>query len=118
MDKQTMRGDVITKHDLRIITTKTFISKNKKKNKNKKEKEKIIENEENSESVIESEYSAFNKTNPNMFMKYENNYIKGKSKRIQSAVSSSTRPQTGHPKNLTTLTSNNSRQILSNRQIL
>ena len=107
MDKQTMRGDVITKHDLRIITTKTFISKNKKKNKNKKEKE----NEENSESVIESEYSAFNKTNPNMFMKYENNYIKGKSKRIQSAVSSSTRPQTGHPKNLTTLTSNNSRQI-------
>ena len=111
MDKQTMRGDVITKHDLRIITTKTFISKNKKKNKNKKEKEKIKENEENSESVIESEYSAFNKTNPNMFMKYENNYIKGKSKRIQSAVSSSTRPQTGHPKNLTTLTSNNSRQI-------
>ena len=109
MDKQTMRGDVITKHDLRIITTKTFISKNKKKNKNKKEKEK--ENEENSESVIESEYSAFNKTNPNMFMKYENNYIKGKSKRIQSAVTSSTRPQTGHPKNLTTLTSNNSRQI-------
>ena len=107
MDKQTMRGDAITKHDLRIITTKTFISKNKKKNKNKKEKE----NEENSESVIESEYSAFNKTNPNMFMKYENNYIKGKSKRIQSAVTSSTRPQTGHPKNLTTLTSNNSRQI-------
>ena len=107
MDKQTMRGDITTKHDLRIITTKTFISKNKKKNKKEKEKEK----EENSESVIDSEYSVYNKTNPNMFMKYENNYIKGKSKRIQSAVTSSTRPQTGHPKNLTTLTSNNSRQI-------
>ena len=109
MDKQTMRGGINTNHDLRIITTKTFISKNKKKNKEKKEEKE--ENNENSESIIESEYSAFNKTNPNMFMKYENNYIKEKPKRIQSAVTSSTRPQTGHPKNLNTLTSNNSRQI-------
>ena len=103
MDKQTMRGDAITFHDLRIITTKTFISKNKIKKKKEKE--------ENSESVMESEYSAFNKTNQNMLSIYQNNYIKGKSKRIQSAITSSTRPQTGHPKNLTSLTSNNSRQI-------
>lgn len=105
MDKQTMRGDLKTTHDLRIITTKTFISKNKRK----KEKKEI--KDDNNESVIESEYSTFNKTNPNMFMKYENNSIKGKKKRVQSAVTSSTRPQTGHPKNINTLTSNNSKQI-------
>ena len=105
MDKQTMRGDVIAKHDLRVITTKSFTSKRKKKKNIKKESE-----EENNESIIESEYSAYNKTNPNMFMKYENN-IKGKQKRVQSAVTSSTRPQTGHPKNMATLNSNNSRHV-------
>ena len=108
MDKQTMRGDVITGHELRVITTKTFVSKNKKRN---KKKENNKNDEENNESIMESDYSAFNKTNPNMFIKYENNYIKGKKKRVQSAVTSSTRPQTGHPKNLNTLTSNNSKQI-------
>ena len=102
MDKQTMRGDNITSHDLRIITTKTFVPKNKKKYKKK---------QENNESVMDSAYSTFNKNNPNMIMKYENNYVKGKKKRVQSAVTSSTRPQTGHPKNLNTLTSNNSRQV-------
>ena len=44
-------------------------------------------------------------------MKREEKKEKGESKRIQSAITSSTRPQTGHPKNLTSLTSNNSRQI-------
>ena len=113
MDKQTMRGDSTTYHDLRIITTKTFDNKNKKKVQKKKEKD-----EENSESIVESEYSGFNLTSPNMLMKYENNYVKGKQKRVQSAITSSTRPQTGHPKNLNTLTSNNSRQITNNsRQI-
>ena len=109
MDKQTMRGDSTTYHDLRIITTKTFDNKNKKKVQKKKEKD-----EENSESIVESEYSGFNLTSPNMLMKYENNYVKGKQKRVQSAITSSTRPQTGHPKNLNTLTSNNSRQITNN----
>ena len=109
MDKQTMRGNAITYHDLRIITTKTFVPKNKKKINKKKEKE------ENNENISESEYySTYNKTTPNMLMKYENNYIRGKKKRIRSAVSSSTRPQTGHPKNINTLTSNNSRQITNN----
>jgi hypothetical protein len=103
MDKQTMRGDVITGHELRIITTKTFVSKNKKKRKK-------VQKDENSESVMESEYSALNKNNHNMFMKYENNYVKGKKKRVQSAVTSSTRPQTGNPK-INTLTTNNSKQI-------
>ena len=110
MDKQTMRGGIITNHDLRIITTKTFIPKNKKKiNKNEIKDENRDENNNSDSNIeLESEYSAFNKTNPNMFMKYENSYIKGKQKRIQSA---STRPQTGHPKTLNTLTSNNSKQI-------
>ena len=112
MDKQTMRGDSTTYHDLRIITTKTFDNKNKKKVQKKKEKD-----EENSESIVESEYSGFNLTSPNMLMKYENNYVKGKQKRVQSAITSSTRPQTGHPKNLNTLTSNNSRQITNNSSI-
>ena len=103
MDKQTMRGDNTISHDLRINSTKKFLSKRKKNKKNKKE--------DNNQSIIESEYSTFNKTNHNLFTKYENNYIKGKSKRVQSAVTSSTRPQTGHPKNLNTLTSNNSKQI-------
>ena len=118
MDKQTMRGDNITNHDLRINTTKTFVSKNKNK-----KKEKIEENKDNkeskneNESIMESEYSSFNRTNPNMFMKYEKNYIKDKKKRVQSAATSSTRPQTGHPKNLNTLTSNNSKQINSSISI-
>ena len=120
MDKQTMRGDNNPNHDLRIITTKTFISKNKKKKKkkieeNKDSKENKDENE--NESIMESEYSSFNRTNPNMFMKYEKNYVKGKKKRVQSAVTSSTRPQTGHPKNINTLTSNNSKQINSSISI-
>ena len=105
MDKQTMRGDAITGHELRVITTKSFVPKNKKK------KRVNQEEEENDESVIESAYSTINKNNPNMFMKYENNYIKGKKKRVQSAVTSSTRPQTGNPKNINTLTTNNSKQI-------
>ena len=103
MDKQTMRGDAITGHELRIITTKTFVPKNKKKRKK-------VQKDENSESIMESEYSELNKNNHNMFMKYENNYVKGKKKRVQSAVTSSTRPQTGNPK-INTLTTNNSKQI-------
>ena len=112
MDKQTMRGPNLTYHDLRIITTKPFVPKNKKK-KVKKEKDEEEEEEEKNESIIESEYSQFNKTNPNINLKNDNNIsnLKGKKKRVQSAVTSSTRPQTAHPKNVTTLTSNNSRQI-------
>ena len=36
MDKQTMRGNLITSHDLRIITTKTFVPKKQGKKKIKK----------------------------------------------------------------------------------
>ena len=114
MDKQTMRGPNLTYHDLRILTTKPFISKNKKKKKIKESKNEE-EEEENNESIIESEYSQFNKTNLIINNKNDNNSInlKGKKKRVQSAVTSSTRPQTAHPKNVTTLNSNtnNSRQI-------
>ena len=82
MDKQTMRGNLTTSHDLRILTTKTFVSKNQRKKKVK---------------------NAFN----------NNKYNKSKSnkKRVTSAVTSSTRPQTAVKKNLTTLTSNNSKFV-------
>ena len=77
----------------------------KKRRKNKK---KI----ENNESVTDSAYTTFNKTtNQNMISKYEDNNVKGKKKRVQSAVTSSTRPQTGHPKNINTITTNNSKQV-------
>ena len=87
-----------------------------KKNKTyqKMDKSKITEEENIKSDIIESEYSEFNKTNPIMVAKnntINNSTYKSKQKRVQSAVTTSTRPQTGRPKNLTTLTSNNSKQI-------
>ena len=114
MDKQTMRGDLIESHDVRILTNKPYVPKMKKnKTYQKIEKSKITE-EENKSDIMESEYSEFNKTNTNVFIKNNtanNSSYKGRQKRVQSAVTTSTRPQTGRPKNLTTLTSNNSKQI-------
>jgi len=115
MDKQTMRGNLIESHDVRILTNKPFIPKMKKnKTYQKIDKSKITEEENNKSDIMESEYSEFNKTNTNMFIKNStanNSSYKGRQKRVQSAITTSTRPQTGRPKNLTTLTSNNSKQI-------
>ena len=115
MDKQTMRGELIESHDLRILTYKPFVPKMKKnKTYQKMDKSKITEEENIKSDLIESEYSEFNKTNPIMVAKnntINNSTYKSKQKRVQSAVTTSTRPQTGRPKNLTTLTSNNSKQI-------
>jgi hypothetical protein len=115
MDKQTMRGDLIESHDLRILTYKPFVPKMKKnKTYQKMDKSKITEEENIKSDIMESEYSEFNKTNPIMVAKnntINNSTYKSKQKRVQSAVTTSTRPQTGRPKNLTTLTSNNSKQI-------
>ena len=105
MNKQTMRGDLITSHDLRIITTKSF----------SKKKKRIIKNMEiNNISIMNSEYLSLNNTNINLLKKYEQGYIKSNKKRVTSAISSSTRPQTGIKKNITTLTSNNSKVINNN----
>ena len=53
----------------------------------------------------------------NLLQQYERNYIKSNKKRMASAITSSTRPQTGIQKNLATLTSNNSR-IINNRNVI
>ena len=115
MDKQTIRGDLIESHDLRILTNRPFVP-NMKKNTTyqKMDKSKITEENNNKSDNMESEYSEFNKTNPIIPLKNNtenNSTYKSKQKRVQSAVTTSTRPQTGRPKNLTTLTSNNSKQI-------
>ena len=47
----------------------------------------------------------------NLLRKYEQDYVKSNKKRVTSAVTSSTRPQTAVKKNLTTLTSNNSKFV-------
>jgi len=114
MDKQTMRGDLIESHDVRILTYRPFIPKMKKNKTYQKMDKSKIDEEENKSDIMESEYSEFNKTNPIMLAKNNttnNSTYKSKQKRVQSAVTTSTRPQTGRPKNLTTLTSNNSKQI-------
>ena len=115
MDKQTMRGNLIESHDVRILTNKPFVPRMKKnKTYQKIDKSKISEEDNNKSDIMESEYSEFNKTNANMFLKNStanNSSYKGRQKRVQSAITTSTRPQTGRPKNLTTLTSNNSKQI-------
>ena len=106
MNKQTKRGDLINSHDLRIITTKTFIPKNK----NKKTIKKMFD-KNNNISLTNSGYLSLDKTNINLLKKYEQNYIKYNKKRITSAVTSSTtRPQTSIQKNITTL-SNNSKLV-------
>ena len=107
MNKQTMRGDLITSNDLRIITTKTFMPKNK----NKKSIKKFYNN---NISMTNSEYLSLDKTNINLLKRYEQNYInyiKPNKKRIASATTSETRPQTGIQKNITTLTSNTSKIV-------
>ena len=108
MNKQTMRGNLINSHDLRIITTKTFKSKNKTKNKIKKKDN----NNNNNKSITNSQYLSSDKANMNLIRKYEQNYVKSNKKRVTSAVTTSTtRPQTGIQKNLTTLTSSNSKFV-------
>ena len=105
MNKQTMRGNLTNSHDLRIITTKTFISKNKRRKKDKKADNK------NNKSITNSGYLSSEKANMNLLRKYEQNYIKSNKKRATSAVTTSTtRPHTGIQKNLTTL-SNNSKFV-------
>ena len=109
MDKQTMRGNLTTSHDLRILTTKTFVSKNK----GKKKVKNAFNNNKYNKSVINSDYLSLDKTksNMNLLRKYEQDYVKSNKKRVTSAVTSSTRPQTAVKKNLTTLTSNNSKFV-------
>ena len=109
MDKQTMRGNLTTSHDLRILTTKTFVSKNQ----GKKKVKNAYNNNKYNKSVINSDYLSLNKTksNMNLLRKYEQDYVKSNKKRVTSAVTSSTRPQTAVKKNLTTLTSNNSKFV-------
>ena len=109
MDKQTMRGNLTTSHDLRILTTKTFVSKNQRKKKVKN----AFNNNKYNKSVINSDYLSLDKTksNMNLLRKYEQDYVKSNKKRVTSAVTSSTRPQTAVKKNLTTLTSNNSKFV-------
>ena len=102
MNKQTMRGNLTNSHDLRIITTKTFISKNKRR---KKDENK------NNKSITNSGYLSSDKANMNLLRKYEQDNIKSNKKRVTSAVTTSTtRPHTGIQKNLTTL-SNNSKFV-------
>ena len=104
MDKQTMRGNLNNSNDLRIITTKSF-SKNKFKRKLKNLMKNNI-------STMKSEFLSMDKAKNNMFIKYEQNYIKSNKKRIPSAgTSTTTRPQTGIQKNLTSLIQNNSKMI-------
>ena len=109
MDKQTMRGNLNNSHDLRILTTKTFVSKNQRKKKVKN----AYNNNKYNKSVINSDYLSLDKTksNMNLLRKYEQDYVKSNKKRVTSAVTSSTRPQTAVKKNLTTLTSNNSKFV-------
>ena len=109
MDKQTMRGNLTTSHDLRILTTKTFVSKNQ----GKKKVKNAYNNNKYNKSVINSDYLSLDKTksNMNLLRKYEQDYVKSNKKRVTSAVTSSTRPQTAVKKNLTTLTSNNSKFV-------
>ena len=104
MRKQTMRGDLINSHDLRVISTKTF-------GKKKSKKIKIEKGIKYNRTITNSEYFSMEKANMNLLQQYERNYIKSNKKRVASAITSSTRPQTGIQKNLTTLTSNNSRII-------
>lgn len=108
MDKQTMRGNNIISHDLRIITARPFTSRNDNYNHTKNSKNK-------NESINESQISEYNKANPNILMKYEKNSysLKEKRKRTQSSKTNSTRPQTSHPNYLNTINSNNSRLVSS-----
>jgi hypothetical protein len=66
----------------------------------------------NNISTMKSEFLSMAKAKNNMFIKYEENYIKSNKKRIPSAgTSTTTRPQTGIQKNLTSLIQNNSKMI-------
>ena len=109
MNKQSMRGNFNT-NDIRNITTTSFI-----KDKFEKRLKKIKTN--NNMSTTKSEYLSSDKvnTNTNLFIKYEQNFLKSNKKRIQSAGTSittrPTRPQTGMQNNLTTLAQSNSKVI-------
>ena len=115
MNKQTMRGNFTNIRDPRIITTRTF----RPKNRNKRSNKKIITNKNNI-SIADSEYFSLDKNNVNLYMNYEKNFVKSdKKKRIKSAITASTsRPQTAMQKNLTTLTSNNSKHINTSNSLI
>ena len=69
MDKQTMRGNLIESHDVRILTNKPFVPKMKKNKTYQKIDKSKFNEEDNKSDIMESEYSEFNKTNTNMFVK-------------------------------------------------
>jgi len=108
MNKQSMRGNFNNSNDVRNITTKSFT-----KDKFEKRLKKIKTN--NNMSTTKSEYLSSDKANTkntNLFIKYEQNYLKSNKKRIPSAGTSiTTRPQTGIQNNLTTLVQSNSKVI-------
>ena len=105
MNKQTMRGENSEFHDLRITTTRPF-SANTTKRSNKKYKTnpknlntKNINNKNNDMSVFDSDFSEFDKKLLNKVKTENNSKNLKEKKRVTSAVTSSTRPQTGHPLN-------------------
>ena len=107
MNKQSMRGNFNNSNDVRNITTKSFT-----RDKFEKKLKKIKRN--NNMSTTKSEYLSSDKINTktNLFIKYEQNYLKSNKKRIPSAGTSiTTRPQTGIQNNLTTLVQSNSKVI-------
>ena len=122
MNKQTMRGDIVESHNLRINTTRPFSSMNiNSKNKNNKKysskKTKKLLNK-NKYSIISSE-SEKNKDIFDINQEINNNInLKWKTKRGTSAATSSTRPQTGKPFNVNTFhsrpTTTNSPAVNSN----
>ena len=120
MEKQTMRGNLVPNtHYLRIITTRPFTPKNKSHNlflKNNKKKKLEIETDNengndfftfgNSNQKERINNMRYNSEENNLFTFDENRKINEdlnqkwtSKKREPSAVTSSTRPQTGKPKN-------------------
>ena len=96
MEKQTMRGNCVpSTHYLRVITTKPFKQKHKPKIQKK-----------NLEIEIQNDFFTFGKKEENEKV-YNNRYANedlnknwNSKKRDYSALTSSTRPQTGKPSNL------------------
>ena len=120
MEKQTMRGNLVPNtHYLRIITTRPFTPKNKSHNlflKNNKKKKLEIETDNDNENDFFTFGNSnqkerinnmrYNSEENNLFTFDENRKINEdlnqkwtSKKREPSAVTSSTRPQTGKPKN-------------------
>ena len=105
MDKQTMRGEIVASHNLRINTTRPFSSMNLN-NQNKKvfSKNNLIKNKKKY-SIVSSD-SIHNKDIFDANQEINNNInLKWKTKRGVSAATSSTRPQTGKPFNVNTFNS-------------